>query len=73
MVGLSQPANTTELTIETHVINVVLLSLLLTLNIFHTLLWDFIVNFEHVNAGWDVRCVCSTTSNIYDFYNNYFA
>ena len=32
---------------------VVLMSLLLTLNIFHTLSSVSIVNFEQVNAGWD--------------------
>ena len=31
---------------------VVLVSLLLTLNIFHTLFSAFIVNFEQVIAGW---------------------
>ena len=31
------------------------LSLLLTLNIFHTLSSVSIVNFEHVIAGWDER------------------
>ena len=31
---------------------VVLVSLLLTLNIFHTLYCASIVNFEKVNAGW---------------------
>ena len=33
---------------------VVLVSLLLTLNIFHTLFSAFIVNFEQVIAGWDI-------------------
>ena len=33
---------------------VVLMSLLLTLNIFHTLSSVSIVNFEQVNAGWDM-------------------
>ena len=33
---------------------VVLVSLLLTLNIFHTLFFSVsIVNFEHLNADWD--------------------
>ena len=31
------------------------LSLLLTLNIFYTLLQSYIVNFDQVNAGWDVN------------------
>ena len=36
-------------------ISVVLVSLLLTLNIFHTLSSVFIVNFEKVNADWGFR------------------
>ena len=33
---------------------VILVSLLLTLNIFHTLFFSVsIVNFEHLNADWD--------------------
>ena len=35
-------------------LSVVLVSLLLTLNIFHTLSSVSIVNFEQVNAGWGV-------------------
>ena len=31
------------------------LSLLFTLNIFYTLLQSYIVNFDQVNAGWDVN------------------
>ena len=42
---------TVEIT-ETPAIGVVLVSLLLTLNIFHTLFSVSIVNFEQVNAGW---------------------
>ena len=34
---------------------IVLVPLLLTLNIFHTLSSVSIVNFEHVIAGWDER------------------
>ena len=34
---------------------VVLVSLLLTLNAFHTLFHVFIVKFEHVIAGWVMR------------------
>ena len=41
-----------KLTEETLAIGVVLVSLLLTLNIFHTLFSVSIVNFEQVNAGW---------------------
>ena len=33
------------------------LSLLLTLNIFYTLLQSYIVNFDQVNAGWDVNYI----------------
>ena len=33
-------------------VGVVLMPLLLTLNIFHTLSSVYIVNFEHVIAGW---------------------
>ena len=57
---LSQPAITcSKLTIETleqgvkYTNGVVLVSLLLTLNIFHTFSSVSIVNFEQVNAGWD--------------------
>ena len=39
--------------IKINPIGVVLVSLLLTLNIFHTLFYFFFVNFEHVNVGWD--------------------
>ena len=38
---------------ETHAIGVVLFSLLLTLNIFHTCSSISIVNFEQVNADWE--------------------
>ena len=41
-----------KLTVETLAIGVVLVALLLTLNIFHTLFSVSIVNFEQVNAGW---------------------
>ena len=37
---------------KNNVYNVVLVSLLLILNIFHTLIHVSIVNFEHVIAGW---------------------
>ena len=52
----TQPAFTcSKLTIETQEqICSELLSLLLTLNIFHTLFYCFFVNFEQVNAGWGV-------------------
>ena len=33
-------------------IGIILVSLLWTLNIFHTLSWCFYVNFEHVTAKW---------------------
>ena len=36
-----------------------LVSLLLTLNIFHTLFQCFIVNFEHVIAGWEGSNFCT--------------
>ena len=36
---------------------VVLVSLSLTLNIFHTCSSDFTVNFGQVNAGWELACL----------------
>ena len=52
---------------QNNVNNVVLASLLLTLNIFHTCSSVSIVNFEQVNAGWDIwdlrylQCHCENT------------
>ena len=43
-----------EIYYQNDAISLVLVSLLLTLNIFHTLLWYFYFNFEHVIADWDV-------------------
>ena len=40
--------------VSIYAIGVFLVSLLWTLNIFHTLLKCFYVNFEKVNAGWEV-------------------
>ena len=41
-----------EISWKLDAISIVLVSLLLTLNIFHILLYCFIVNFEQVNASW---------------------
>ena len=46
-------------------IGVVLVSLLLTLNIFHTCSSVSIVNFEQVNAGWG--------ATILESFKNYFS
>ena len=46
-----------------YVIGVVLVSLLLTLNIFHICSSVSIVNFEYVITSWD-RCLCQNNLSV---------